>query len=168
MSFEGGCFSLPGDERLSGIHSASFLLSYFCRRIPSPLAFLPSPWCLPSSQEVSPRDAPLLGFMSAVAGVLGIANVLDSADASCPADENAENLFYEKFLVPRLLASASSSPGGRSGTARATMIPLKELVEMHLSTTTGKGARGTLYSVVVVPYFKSCKWILRFAQCSIQ
>lgn len=149
----------------NGIYLTSFLLSYFCLRIPSPLASLTASWCLPSLQEVSLTDAPLLGFMSAIAGVLGIANVFDSADASSPADDNAENLFYEKFLVPRLLASASSSPGGRSGTANGAMIPLKELVEMHLSTITGKGARDTLYSVVVVPYFKSCNG---FYVCAVQ
>lgn len=104
-------------------------------------------------QEISPADIPLLGLMSAVARVLGIANVFDSSDASRPAAENAGKTFYEKFLVPRLLASASSSPGDPSGTARVAMIPLKELVEMHLSATSGKGTRCMLSSLWLLPSF---------------
>ena len=109
---------------------------------------------IPIVQAISPRDAPLVAFMSSVAGALGMDGIFRMRESAPAGDSgfaaaggeategvlsrDAATEFYENFLVPRLVASSSSS----AAAAAAGVDALKTIAERFLLEEDGeKGER---------------------------
>lgn len=110
---------------------------------------------------ISPRDTPLVAFMSSMTGALGMDGVFRMR-ASCPAGggsgddgddggvetmqgvlpRDAANEFFENFLVPRFVASAGCEEGA------AAVDALKAMIERFLLAEDGETRAGDWCCIV--------------------